>query len=107
MRTRGSEMSPLEIHFQRVYAAGETIDGIDDAAVVDKNIVELDGARARHCRRTWHEIRDFLRLVWIGEIVRPQPAVEESAENDGVGTVGSRNRQVFVQVVATQTNAAV
>src|SRR5258706_9193982 len=106
MRTRGSEMSPLEIHFQRVYAAGETIDGIDDATVVDKNIVELDGARARHCRGTWHEIRDFLRLVRIGEIIRAQTAVEERAENDGVGTVGSRNRQVFVQVVGTEATSA-
>src|SRR5450759_4804970 len=66
--------SALEIHFKRVEAPGKTVDGIDDTAIIDKNVVELDRARARHLRCARHEVRDLLRLVRIGQVVDTQPA---------------------------------
>src|SRR5207249_4090913 len=42
-------------HLERVEAPGEAIDGVDDLALVDEDIVDLDGAGLRAARRIRHE----------------------------------------------------
>src|SRR4029453_14732966 len=78
-----------KIHLQDVEAADVAIDGVDDLALVDEDVVELNGAGGRHWRRRRHEHADLLRLVGIGNIVGAQSAVEEGAEHDLIGLPGS------------------
>ena len=39
------ESRALDVHFKNVQTAGEAIDGVDDAAIIDIHIVELNRAR--------------------------------------------------------------
>src|SRR5712691_524746 len=68
-----------EIHFEGVEAADVAVDAEHDAAVVDKDVVDLAGAgrRVRHLR---DEVGDFLRLVGVRGVVGPEAAVEEGGE---------------------------
>src|SRR3954471_5867221 len=43
-----------KIHLQDVEAADVAVDGVDDLALVDEHVVELDGAGGRHRRRPRH-----------------------------------------------------
>src|ERR1051325_9794676 len=69
----------LEIHLQAVQPADVAVDRVDDLALVDEHVVELDGAgwRAGRCRR--HEGADLLRLVRVGDVEGAQTTVEEGA----------------------------
>src|SRR5262249_56174110 len=74
-----------KIHLQDVKAADVAIDRIDDLALVDEDVVELDGAGRRHRRRWWHEYPDLLRLIWIGNVIGAQSALEEGAQHHLIG----------------------
>ncbi len=78
------------------------VDGVDDLALVDEYVVELDGPARCHRRGRRHEHADLLRLVWIGDVVGAQAAVEEGAEHDLVGLPGGRQRHVLVNVVGAE-----
>ena len=54
-----------EVHFEGIEASDMTIDGVDDLALVDKDIVDLDRSARRPLRSGGHEIADFGRLVRI------------------------------------------
>src|SRR5262245_23395616 len=73
-----------ETHFQNIKPSRMPIDGIDDLALVDENVVELDGSGgcAAGCGR--HKGGDFVGAEGIGNVVSAQAAVEERAENDPV-----------------------
>src|SRR6195256_907295 len=81
------------------------VDRVDDAALVDEHVVELDRAARRKGWRLWHEGRDFLRLIRVGNVVGAQAAVEERADDDRVGVPRGRQRYVFVDVVRAETPA--
>src|SRR6266508_3086030 len=91
-----------KIHLQDVEAADVAVDGVDDLALVDEHVVELDGAGRRHRRRRRHENADLLRLVGIGDVVGAQPPVEEGAEHDLIGLPGGRPRHVLVDIVRAE-----
>src|SRR5207244_3786903 len=57
-----TSLGTSEIHFQCIEAASMAVDGVDDGAVIDEDVVDLAGAsrRIRHLR---HEIGDFFRLI--------------------------------------------
>src|SRR6516164_2335615 len=65
-----------KIHLQNVEPADVTIDGVDDAALVDEHIVHLDRSGRRAGWRRRHENADLLRLVRIGNVVSAQAAVK-------------------------------
>src|SRR5271169_291689 len=54
-----------EIHFERVEAADMAVDGIDDLALVDEHVVDLDRSARRARRRFGDEIADLGRLIGI------------------------------------------
>src|SRR5687767_681896 len=89
----------LDIHFENVETAPETVDAIDDPFLVPPDVVDLDRAGGRHLRRAGDEVSDLLRLVRVGRVERAHPAVEESAEVDRVGAIRRRDRLVLVHVV--------
>src|SRR6516164_8131573 len=88
-----------KIHFQNVEPADVAVDGVDDLALVDEYVVELNGTGRRHGRRRRDEHPHFLRLVRIGNVVGAQPPVEEGAEHDLIGLPCCRQRHVLVNVV--------
>src|SRR5262245_50990821 len=77
--------SRSEVHFQDVKSTDMPIDGIDDLALVDKNVVELDGSGGCTAGCGRHKRSDFVGPEGIGNVVSAQAAVEERAENDPVG----------------------
>src|SRR5262249_41796945 len=91
-----------KIHLQDVKTADVAIDRIDDLALVDEDVVELDGAGRRHRWRWWHEHPDLLRLIWIGNVIGAQSAIEEGAEHDLIGLPAGRPRHVLVDVVGAE-----
>src|SRR5712671_2079005 len=95
-----------EIHLQNIQAAGEAIDRVDDLALVDEDVVELDGADRRERGRRRHEGGDFLRLERVGDVVGAQAAVEEGADDDLVGMPAIRRRRVLVDIVRPEAPAA-
>ena len=96
-----------ERHLEDVQAAGEAIDGIDDAALVDVDVVQLDRAGRRQRRRARHEVGDFLRLIRVADVVGAHAGIEEGADHDLVGAPRRGHRQVLVQVVRAEASAAV
>ncbi len=58
-----------KIHLQNVEPAAEAVYRVDDLALVDEAVVELDRADRRHRRRRRHEGGDLLGLIRIGDVV--------------------------------------
>src|SRR5262245_36815646 len=98
--------SRSEVHFQYVKSTDMPIDGIDDLALVDKNVVELDGSGGCSARCGRHKGGYLVRAIWIRDIVSTQAAVEERAENDPVGVPGCWPRHVFMDIVGTEAAAS-
>src|ERR1700739_854215 len=78
----GKRSSKSEIHLEDVEPADMAIDGVDDAALVDEDVVHLDGAGGRAGRRRRREHADLLRLIGVRDVVGAQAAVEKGAEHD-------------------------
>src|SRR5215510_2908998 len=74
-----------KIHLQDVEPAREAVDRVDDFALVDEHVVELDRVHLGHARGRWHEGGDLSRLVRIGKVVGAQAAVEERADDNLLG----------------------
>src|SRR5207237_7707297 len=95
----------LEIHFQRVKPADDAIDRENDAAVIDEHVVDL----ALAVPGLWnvrHEIADFLRLVRVRHIERPETAAEERAEDDVLALPSALFGQVLPKIVRAVATAA-
>ncbi len=61
-----SDSGPVsEIHFERVEAADMAVDRVDDLALVDEHVVDLDRPARRARRRLRNEIADLGRLIGI------------------------------------------
>src|SRR5215469_5560294 len=95
-----------ELHFERVEPADMAVDRIDDLALVDEHVVDLDGTARRPRRRLRDEIPDLLRLVGVGGVVGAQTAVEIGGEDDAIGFPRVRLGNVFVQIVRAVARAA-
>src|SRR5271166_4449272 len=95
-----------ELHFERVEPADMAVDRIDDLALVDEHIVDLDRAARRPRRRLGDEIPDFGRLVGVRGVVGAQPTVEEGGENDAIGFPRVRLGQVLIEVMSAVAGAA-
>src|SRR5262249_45264637 len=54
-----------ELHFERVEPADMAVDGVDDLALVDEHVVDLDRTARRPGRRLGHEIPDLGRLEGV------------------------------------------
>src|SRR5206468_3370136 len=78
--------------------ADDPVDGVEDAALVDQDVVELDGPGRRLARPRRHERRDLLRLERIPDVEGAHAAVEEGADDDVLRDPAAR--AVLVQVVA-------
>src|SRR2546428_11857213 len=59
-----------KVHLQNVEAADVAVDGVDDLALVDEHVVELDGAGGRHRRRPRHEQAAPLAVGTGGGVLR-------------------------------------
>src|SRR5206468_11695192 len=103
--SRRTHRARLELHFETVEPADVAIDREDDAAVVDEYVVDLAGAGRRPLYLR-HEIPDFLRLVRVRQIVGPEAAVEEGAEDYVFGFPAIRLRQVLPQIMRAEAAAA-
>src|SRR6266446_6350563 len=77
LRVSSHAREALEIHLQDVEPAREAVDRVDDLALVDEYVVELDRVHLGHARGRRHEGGDLSRLIGIGEIVGAQAAIEE------------------------------
>src|SRR5271166_5796934 len=95
-----------ELHFERVEPADMAVDRIDDLALVDEYVVDLDGTTRRPRRRLGDEVPDLLRLVGVGGVVGAQPTVEIRRQDDAVGFPGVRLGQVLIEVVRSVAGAA-
>ena len=56
---RAAAPGSSEIHLQDVQPADVAVDGVDDLALVDEHVVDLDRAGGRHRRRRRHEHADL------------------------------------------------
>src|SRR5262245_59836708 len=88
-------------HLERehVETADEHVDGLDDAPLLDKDVVDLDGADPRAARWRGDVERDLFRPERIGQVERPDAAVEKAAEDHRLGHPRARRGAVLVQVV--------
>src|SRR5262249_4426440 len=68
--------SGSKIHLQDIEPADVTIDCVDDGALIDEHVIDLDRAGRRAGRRGRHESADLLRLIGVGDIVGTQAAIE-------------------------------
>src|SRR2546428_7134999 len=84
--------------------ADDPVDGVEDAALVDQDVVELDGPGRRLARPRRHERRDLLRLERIPDVEGAHAAVEEGADDDVLRDEAAR--AVLVQVVGAEAAAA-
>src|SRR5437660_3315188 len=87
-----------KIHLQNIEPADVTIDGVDDAALVDEHVVHLNCAGRRTGRPWRHENTDLFRLVRIGNVVGAQAAIEEGAKHDLIGLPRSRQRHILMNI---------
>src|SRR5207244_13133711 len=64
-------------HLENVEPAGVAVHRVDDAPLVDINIVQLDRAGRRARRRAGNEVGDLPRLEWIANVVRSEEHTSE------------------------------
>src|SRR6516165_12365072 len=86
-----------KLHFERVEPADVTVDRIDDLALVDEHVVDLDRPARRPRRRLGDKIADLLRLIGIGRVIGTQPAVEIRPQDNTVGFPGVRLWQILIE----------
>src|SRR6266702_3157897 len=89
-----------------VEPADEAIYRVDDAPLVDVDIVQLDSTGGRPRGSAGNEVGHLPWLERIGDVVSPDPGVEEGADDDLVRSPRRRHRQILVQVVGTEAAAA-
>src|SRR6266576_3693696 len=94
-------------HLENVEAPDKTIDGVDDAPVVDIDIVQLNRAGTRQHGCTWHEVGNLLRLVRVADVVCAHAGVEKSADDNLVRAPRPGHRQILMQVVSAEPATAV
>src|SRR5262245_53473052 len=99
----GHDFSELKIHLKDVQPARVPVDGVDNATLVDEHVIELNRAGRGVLRRWRDESGDFLGLIWVGNVVGAQPAVEESADHDLVRLPRRRNRWILVDIVCARS----
>src|SRR6266436_495982 len=76
---RGPAQWVLQRHFQNVEPPGGAVHRVDDAALVDEHVVDLDGARLRSSRRGQDVVRDLLGPERIGDIEHSHTAPRAGA----------------------------
>src|SRR2546428_13149771 len=76
---RGLAQWVLQRHFQNVEPPGGAVHRVDDAALVDERVVDLDGARPRSSRRGQDVVRDLLGPERIGDIEHSHTAPRAGA----------------------------
>src|SRR5688572_21953579 len=84
MRPASGSRSPLmtgpsDVHFEDVETACEAVHRVDNPALVDPHVVDLNRAGGRHFRCAGNVVRDFLRLIGVGRVVGANAAVEKRA----------------------------
>src|SRR5271167_4645409 len=82
---KGAPGALSEVHLKRVEPSDMAVDGIDDGALVDEDVVNLDRPGRSALGGCRDKIADLLRLIGVRRVIGAQPAIEESAENDPVG----------------------
>src|SRR6058998_790172 len=102
---RNPMMTASQRHLEDVEPADETIHRVDDAPVIDIDIVQLDRAGGRPRRRARNEIRHFPWPERIADVVRANAGVEECADDDLVGGPRRGHGQILVQVVRAEAAA--
>src|SRR6266481_7024517 len=103
---KGAPGPRSEVHLKRVEPSDMAVDGINDGALVDEHVVDLDRPGRRALGGCRDEIADLFWLVGVGRVVGAQPAIEEGPEHDAVGLPGVRLWHVFVEIVCAVAAAA-
>src|ERR1051326_3738656 len=68
-----------ELHLEDVEASDDPVHRVDDAPLVDVDVVDLDRLGGRLLRRRREEPRDFFRLERIADVEGAQAPVEKRA----------------------------
>src|SRR5690554_1505453 len=75
------------------------VHGEDDAAIIHKYVIELDGADGRTGGGVRNEVSDLLRAERVPNVISPDPAIEERAHDDVLGLPRSWNGGVLMDVM--------
>src|SRR6185369_13991390 len=96
----------LDLELEGVEAADETVDCVDDAALVDQDVVDLYRARARAARSLGHVVGDLLGAERVRDVVHAHATVEVGPEDQRLRYQVARHGPVLVQVVRAVSPAA-
>src|SRR5207249_9824004 len=92
----------LELDLQDVESADHAVDGVRDAALVDHDVVDLDGLRRRFPRCRRDEPGGLAGMERIGEVEGAHATVEERPHDEALR--GPHPGIVLVQVVSAEAS---